>query len=76
MPAHDLVVGDGRTFWFTYPVARQDNRKVKAFRDWIADEAEREMSRARTYLRGAKIADGAELTAATRLLQAEGLVAG
>ena len=34
------------------------------------------MSRARTYLRGAKIADGAELTAANRLLQAEGLVAG
>ncbi len=76
VPAHDLVVGDGRTFWFTYPVARQDSRKVMAFRDWSADEAEREMSRARTYLRGAKIADGAELTAANRLLQAEGLVAG
>jgi LysR family glycine cleavage system transcriptional activator len=76
VPAHDLVVGDGRTFWFTYPVARQDNRKIKAFRDWIADEAEREMSRARNYLRGARIADGAELTAANRLLQAEGLIAG
>src|SRR5262245_4149933 len=38
VPAHDLVVGDGRVFWFTYPVARQDSRKVTAFRDWIVDE--------------------------------------
>jgi LysR family glycine cleavage system transcriptional activator len=76
VPAHDLVVGDGRAFWFTYPVARQDSRKVTDFRDWIADEAEREMSRARTYTRGARIADAAELTAATKQLQAEGLVAG
>jgi hypothetical protein len=47
-----------------------------AFRDWIADEAEHEMSRARSYLRGARIADAAELTAAGRMLQSEGLVAG
>jgi LysR family glycine cleavage system transcriptional activator len=76
VPAHDLVVGDGRTFWFAYPVARQDSRKVAAFRDWIADEAEREMSRARVYSRGARIADAAELTAAHRQLLAEGLIAG
>jgi LysR family transcriptional regulator, glycine cleavage system transcriptional activator len=76
VPAHDLVVGDGRTFWFTYPVARQDSRKIVAFRDWIADEAAREMTRARNYLRGARIADAAELTAANRLLQSEGLTAG
>jgi LysR family transcriptional regulator, glycine cleavage system transcriptional activator len=76
VPAHDLVVGDGRVFWFTYPVARQDSRKVTAFRDWIADEAEREMTRARVYTRGARIADAAELTAANKQLQSEGLIAG
>ena len=76
VPAHDLVVGDGRTFWFAYPVARQDSRKATAFRDWIAEEAEREMSRARVYSRGARIADAAELTAAHRQLLAEGLIAG
>jgi LysR family glycine cleavage system transcriptional activator len=75
VPAHDLVVGDGRTFWFTYPVARQDSRKIAAFRDWIVDEAEREMTRARLYVRSAKIADGAELAAANRLLQSQGFAA-
>jgi LysR family glycine cleavage system transcriptional activator len=76
VPAHDLVVGDGRTFWFTYPVARQDSRKVAALRDWISDQAARELSRARIYTRGARIADAAELNAANRMLQAQGLVAG
>jgi len=76
MPAHDLVVGDGRAFWFTFPVARQDSRKIVAFREWIDDEAAREMARARTYLRGARIADASELSAAHRQLQSEGLVAG
>lgn len=76
VPAHDLVVGDGRTFWFTYPVAREDSRKIVAFREWITDEAQREMARARPYLRNAKIADGAELAAANRLVQSEGLMEG
>lgn len=76
VPAHDLVVGDGRAFWFTYPVARQESRKVTAFRDWIVDEAGCEMSRARVYTRGARIADAAELSAAHNQLQSEGLSAG
>src|SRR5688572_19276191 len=76
VPAHDLVIGDGRIFWYTHPVARQESRKILVFRDWIADVAQREMTRARGYLRGAKIADAAELSAAARQLQAEGLVAG
>jgi LysR family glycine cleavage system transcriptional activator len=76
VPAHDLVVGDGRAFWFTYPVARQESRKVTAFRDWIVEEAGRETSRAREYTRGARIADAAELSAAHRQLQSEGLSAG
>ncbi|HET9864758.1 MAG TPA: LysR substrate-binding domain-containing protein [Steroidobacteraceae bacterium] len=76
VPAHELVVGDGRTFWFTYAVARQDSRKVAAFRDWIGDEATRELHRAGVYLRGVRIADAAELNAAHRMLQVQGLVAG
>ena len=76
VPAHDLV-GERRPGVLVHLPGRAPGQpQDQAFRDWIADEAEREMSRARTYLRGAKIADGAELTAANRLLQAEGLVAG
>ena len=76
VPAHDLVVGDGRAFWFTYPVARQDSRKVLVFRDWLREEAERESARARAWIRAARIADAAELNTVNRLVQSEGLVAG
>lgn len=75
-PAHELVVGDGRAFWFTYPVARQESRKVIAFRDWLAEEAERETARASDYIRSAKIADADEMALVTRLVQAEGLAVG
>jgi LysR family glycine cleavage system transcriptional activator len=76
VPAHDLVVGDGRVFWFTWPVGRQDSRKITVFRDWLVDETARELSRARTWLRGAKIADAAELAAVDRMLKADGLLTG
>ncbi|MGH8722336.1 MAG: LysR substrate-binding domain-containing protein [Burkholderiales bacterium] len=76
VPAHELVVGDGRAFWFTYPVARQESRKVIAFRDWLVDEAQRETTRARGYIRSAKIADASEMSVVTRLVQSEGLAAG
>jgi LysR family glycine cleavage system transcriptional activator len=76
VPAHDLVVGDGRIFWYAYPVARQESRKIQVFRDWIGDESSRALSRARGFLRGARIADAAELSAAARMLQSQGLVAG
>jgi len=56
-------------------VARQDSRKIATFRDWVADEAAREVTRARDFLRGARIADAAELTAVTRQLQSEGMAA-
>jgi len=75
VPAHDLVVGDGRVFWYTWPVARQASRKITTFREWVADEAVRDVARARDFLRGARIADAAELTAVTRQLQSEGLAA-
>ena len=40
VPAHDLVASDGRGFWFTFPVSRQDSRKIVQFRDWLCGEAE------------------------------------
>jgi LysR family transcriptional regulator, glycine cleavage system transcriptional activator len=41
VPAHDLVAGDGRAFWFVYPVVRQRSEKLARFRDWLDAEAER-----------------------------------
>lgn len=40
VPAHDLVAGDGRSFWFVYPVVRQHSGKLARFRDWLDAEAE------------------------------------
>ncbi len=59
VPAHDLVVGTGRTFWFTYPVAREQSGKIRAFRDWLADEATRDREAARVYLRKLKTVEPA-----------------
>ncbi|KTE28934.1 MULTISPECIES: LysR substrate-binding domain-containing protein [unclassified Sphingopyxis] len=39
VPAHDLVAGDGRAFWFVYPVVRLQSPKIARFRDWLCDEA-------------------------------------
>jgi LysR family glycine cleavage system transcriptional activator len=71
--AHDLVAGDGRAFWFTYPVARQESRKIMLFRDWIADEAVRDTGIARNQIRAAQIADAAEIAAVSRLVRSQGL---
>lgn len=59
VPAHDLVVGDGRTFWFAYPVVRERSRKIRAFRDWLADETARDRAAARTFIRRIKLIDAA-----------------
>ena len=48
VPAHDFVAGDGRSFWLTYPVARQNSRKIAAFRQWLCDEAERDRKSAQS----------------------------
>lgn len=39
VPAHRLVAGDGRAFWFAYPIARQESAKIAAFRRWLREEA-------------------------------------
>lgn len=39
VPAHDLVAGDGRSFWFVFPIVRQKSAKLSLFRAWLADEA-------------------------------------
>lgn len=39
VPAHDLVAGDGRSFWFVFPIVRQNSAKLSLFRDWLAEEA-------------------------------------
>lgn len=50
VPAHDLVVADGRRYWFTWPGVRAGSAKVQAFRAWIRDEAARDLAVARPYL--------------------------
>jgi LysR family glycine cleavage system transcriptional activator len=54
VPAHDLVATDGRAFWFTVPVGRQDSRKVVRFRDWISDEAAVGRDSAAEFIRRAR----------------------
>jgi LysR family glycine cleavage system transcriptional activator len=54
VPAHDLVATDGRAFWFTVPVVREDSRKISRFRDWIQDEAAAARDSAAAFIRGAK----------------------
>lgn len=53
--AHDFVAGDGRTFWLTYPVARQNSPKLVAFREWLCGEAERERISAQAFIRRAVV---------------------
>jgi LysR family transcriptional regulator, glycine cleavage system transcriptional activator len=53
MPAHDLVVSDGRSFWFVYPVARQNSRKIVRFSEWLCDEASNGRNAAHTFIRAA-----------------------
>lgn len=59
VPAHDLVISSGRTFWFTYPAVRERSRKISAFRDWLIDEAARDRDAARTFLRKVKVVESA-----------------
>lgn len=48
--AHDLVAGDGCSFWFVYPVARLQSRKIARFRDWLSDIAATEIAAARDLI--------------------------
>ncbi|NYT42788.1 LysR family transcriptional regulator [Sphingomonas sp. R-74633] len=50
VPAHDLVVGDGRSFWLAWPSGRQGSRKIQAFRAWIEVEAEAERAASSDFI--------------------------
>lgn len=54
VPAHDLVATDGRAFWFTVPVVREDSRKITQFRDWLGDEAAAARDSATEFIRRAQ----------------------
>jgi len=51
VPAHDFVASDGRSFWFVYPVARQNSAKIVMFREWLCEEAAVDRRAARRFLR-------------------------
>ncbi|MGH6695758.1 LysR substrate-binding domain-containing protein [Sphingopyxis sp.] len=57
VPAHCLVAGDGRSFWFVYPVARLQSTKIARFRDWLCDAAVAEIAAAKVHIAGAIILD-------------------
>jgi LysR family transcriptional regulator, glycine cleavage system transcriptional activator len=48
--AHELVVGDGRSFWLTYPAVRRATPKIRRLEQWLADEAAEERSASRRFL--------------------------
>lgn len=61
VPAHDFVAGDGRSFWLTYPVARQNSPKLVAFRQWLCDEAEHDRKSAQAFIRRAVVVEPASV---------------
>ena len=60
--AHDFVAGDGRAFWFVYPVAREGSAKIGKFRAWICEEAEADCKAGADYIRRAVDVGGAAIT--------------
>jgi LysR family glycine cleavage system transcriptional activator len=50
VPAHDLVVTDGRAFWLVWPLARRDTRKIARLRAWLGVEAETERAASARYI--------------------------
>jgi LysR family glycine cleavage system transcriptional activator len=48
-------VSDGRSFWFAYPVARQNTRKIVRFGEWLCDEAASGRNEAHTFIRTAVV---------------------
>lgn len=57
VPAHEFVATDGRSFWLTFPAARQHSGKLAKFREWICDEAARASKAANIYISRASTAD-------------------
>jgi LysR family glycine cleavage system transcriptional activator len=56
--AHSFVGTDGRAFWFTYPAAREQSRKLRAFGQWIEEEAAHARDAGASYIRRAGLPDG------------------
>jgi LysR family glycine cleavage system transcriptional activator len=54
VPAHDFVGTDGRAFWFIYPAARQHSRKLKAFGEWLEQEAASARDKGGSFIRRAR----------------------
>jgi LysR family glycine cleavage system transcriptional activator len=57
VPAHDLVVGDGRSFWLTYPTVRRVTGKIRQLERWLIDEAAQERVASKKFLESAVIVD-------------------
>lgn len=55
VPAHELVVSDGRSFWLAWPVARRDNRKIGQLREWIGEEAADERAASARFIASARL---------------------
>jgi LysR family glycine cleavage system transcriptional activator len=53
VPAHDFVAGDGRSFWFTYPVASEHRVKIIRFREWLISEVKDALHEANAHIRRA-----------------------
>jgi LysR family glycine cleavage system transcriptional activator len=58
VPAHDAVAADGRSFWLTWPTARDGSRKIRAFRSWLAAEAADDCEAAAAFIRRAVTVEG------------------
>ena len=54
VPAHDFVGTDGRAFWFAYPAARADSRKLALFGEWLESEAASAREAGASFIRRAK----------------------
>ena len=57
VPAHDFVASDGRSFWLTYPIARQNSPKLASFRQWLCDEADSDRKSAQAFIRRAVVVE-------------------
>jgi LysR family glycine cleavage system transcriptional activator len=51
----DLVLKDERDYWLVYPKARGRSPKIRAFCDWVLDEAGRDTAQAATNQKGRNV---------------------
>jgi len=60
VPAHELVVGDGRAFWLTYPAVRRATQKIRRLEQWLTEEAAQERAASQKFLDAAIIVEPAK----------------